>query len=84
MMASSSITADRHRRRSSGQRIGPLPKELIGRMVEPIEKEYEKKNSGETDVEAPASNNSSQPQRRSTLLKPSHRRSSKFKKREVA
>jgi hypothetical protein len=53
-------------------------------MVEPIEKEYEKKNSGETDVEAPASNNSSQPQRRSTLLKPSHRRSSKFKKREVA
>ena len=71
-MMSSTMSAERHRRRSSGPKIVPFPRR-DSRQVEAIENEA---GSGD-DVEAPASSNKE-------VIKPLRRRlSSKFRTREV-
>eukprot|EP00804_Cyclotella_cryptica_P024772 CCRYP_001743-RA/>CCRYP_001743-RA protein AED:0.39 eAED:0.37 QI:0/0.5/0/1/1/1/5/0/703 len=80
MISSSSITAYRQRRRSTGHRISPIPKE--SRQIEPIEKDNENESSG--DVETPTCNDSSHSRRPAEVMKPTRRRmSSKFRTRET-
>lgn len=70
-MMSSTMSAERHRRRSSGPKIVPFPRR-DSRQVEAIEKE----SGPDDDVEAPASSKE--------VIKPLRRRlSSKFRTREV-